>query len=208
MDPKFNRSVGLIRKMSRFIAAVFAVVALSCLASAARAQSDDEAAAAISSALSGSDASADSSDASADSEAAGADYAPSEDSIDTAVGQVLELPQQIDPATFQDAAGTNNGGDVQTQDQLGSVADYEDQSAASGLAVFPGATPARLGIVLVPRTPMPGVPVLQGGPGMVPVLPLIARPGGLGPFPATSPMLVSPRGSGAMPGGWWTRSHR
>jgi hypothetical protein len=207
MYPKIDRSVGLIREMSYFFATAFAVMALlSCPPSLARAQSDDEAAAAISSALSGSDASADPSDASADSAAAVTNYAASEDSIDAAAGQVLELPQQIDPATFQDPADGTDGGNNQPQDQLGSVADYQDQSAASGFAVFPGGAPARLGIIVVPR--MPGVPVVQQGPGMVPVLPLIARPGGLGPFPATSPMLVAPRWSGAMPGGWWTRTHR
>jgi len=198
MDPKFDRSIGLIGEVSSFFAAIFAALAvLSCLAAPARAQSDDGAAAAISSALSDSDASV-------DSDATATDDASSDDSPDAAAGQVLELPQTIDPSGAQGTAA--DGGDGQPQDQLGSIDDYQDQSAASGLAVLPGSAPVRLGTVPLPR--MAGVPVFEGGAGMVPVLPFIARPGGLGPFPSSSPMLFSPRGSAAMPGGWWTRTRR
>lgn len=207
MGPRFDRTVGLNREMSYLFAAAFAVmVFLSCLSSLAQAQSDDEPAAAISSALSGSDAAADSSDAPADSDAV-ADYAPPDDSADAADGQVLELPQQIDPATLQDASGATDSGSNPTQDRLGSIADYQDQSGADGLGVLPGAEPASPGMFAVPR--VAGLPVVvQGGPAMVPMLPLIVRPGGLGTFPATSPMLFPPRGSRAIPGGWWTRTHR
>lgn len=200
MDPKIDRNGGLIREISCFFAAILAMGALLCLASPAQAQSDDEAVPAISSAVPSDDSAADSSDDSADSET---DYVPSDDSADATTGQVLEIPQKIDPSTLQD--GTADSGDG--GNQLGSIADYQDQAAGNSVAVFPGAERTPLGVIVVQR--FAGSPVVvQGSPGMVPMLPLIAPPSGLGPFPATSPMLMAPRGSGAMPGGWWTRTHR
>lgn len=127
--------------------------------------------------------------------------------------QVLELPQ-VDPGQAKagngsDAAQQGSEDGAEAADQLGSVDDYENQSAMTSIGVYPVPIPARvgrngIGTASVPAAP--GIRVVPGIGAMAPTGPIIVTPGGLGPFPATSPMLTPPRGSGAIPGGWWTRT--
>jgi len=130
--------------------------------------------------------------------------------------QVLELPQTIDA----NRAKAGNGGsgaqdgsqdDAEAPDQVGSIDDYENQPAATAaVGAYVGPIPMRLGtnaIGMAPVAIVPGTHVMPGAGAMTPLAPIIVTPGGFGPFPATSPMLAAPRGSGAMPGGWWTRTH-
>jgi hypothetical protein len=128
--------------------------------------------------------------------------------------QVLELPQ-VDPTRTKgggndtDAAqqGSEEGADA--ADEVGSVDDYENQSAMTSVGVYMVPIPAgvrRNGIGLATVPAAPGIRLAPGIGAMAPMGPITVRPGGLGPFPATSPMLTPPRGSRSIPGGWWTRA--
>jgi hypothetical protein len=127
------------------------------------------------------------------------------DSPDDAAGQVLEIPQEIDPSIPVEAdAGSADDPDAQAPDQLGNVSDYQNQSAMEDAGAIPGNVPVATFVApIVPRGP-----VFYGTGPVLPMSPVIVRPGGLGPFMVTSPMLSFPRHGGAMLGGWWTRAHR
>jgi hypothetical protein len=199
MNPRSNHKPGPTSASA--LCATTLIVALGgwlFLATSARAQSDDGAAIAA--------APADDISAVADDASAAAGYTTIDDSADDGSGQVLELPQRIDPANPQTA---DTEGDADTgnmpQDQLGDVNQYESQTAGAELNAYPGGiVGVPVGLIAMPRTSIPAVT----GYLRTPASPFIARPGGLGPFLATSPMLShSPRG-GSIPGGWWTRTHR
>jgi hypothetical protein len=143
-------------------------------------------------------------------------------------GQVLEIPQSVDPNQAAAPEGSspaqaaNNGqGDqsAQSPDELGGLNDYQSQNAeVSGgylipvpvlvpVPVSPGFAGPRVG---APAPGMGGVgPISPPFPpgGFRPTPPIVLRPGGFGGIPSTSPMLTPPRGSAAIPGGWWTRTH-
>jgi len=175
------------------------------LATSARAQSDDGDAI-VAAPADDASAAADDTSATADDVSAAADYTTLDDSADDGSGQVLELPQRVDPSNRQtaDTEGDADAGNL-PQDQLGDVNQYESQTAGAELNAYPGGfVGVPVGMVAMPRTSIPAVT----GYLRTPASPFIARPGGLGPFLATSPMLSrSPRG-GSIPGGWWTRTHR
>jgi hypothetical protein len=145
-------------------------------------------------------------------------------------GQVLEIPQSVDPneaaaPESNSPAQASNGGQgdesAQAPDELGGLNDYQSQNAeVSGgylipvpvlvpVPVSPGFAGPRMG---VPRQPAPGMggvgPISPPFPpgGFRPTPPIVLRPGGFAGIPSTSPMLTPPRGSAAIPGGWWTRA--
>jgi hypothetical protein len=147
-------------------------------------------------------------------------------------GQVLEIPQSVDPteAAAPDSEGNSpaqasNDGQrdesADAPDELGGLNDYQSQDVqVSGgylipvpvpvpVPVSPGFAGPRLG---VPTQPVPGMggvgPISPPFPpgGFRPTAPIILRPGGFAGIPSTSPMLTPPRGSTAIPGGWWTRT--
>jgi hypothetical protein len=135
-------------------------------------------------------------------------------------GQVLEVPQSVNPdqaaARNSDdnspAQGLNDG-----QDELGGLNGYlgENADLPGGYYIpVPAPVPVGPGFAGVPMRE----PVQPAGPGMSGVGPIsprfpgggfrptpttILRPGGLGGIPSTSPMLTPPLGSAAMPGGSW-----
>jgi hypothetical protein len=124
--------------------------------------------------------------------------------------QILELPQ-VDPAqakagSCSDMAQESSEDGAEAADQLGSVDDYENQSAMTTVGVYLAPRVGRNGIGIAPVPAAAGIRAVPGIGAMTPTGPIIVPPGGLGPFPATSPMLTPPRGSGAIPGGWWTRA--
>jgi hypothetical protein len=145
-------------------------------------------------------------------------------------GQVLEIPQSVNPAQAagpnsdanSPAQASNEGQDNQSgnaPDELGGLNGYQNQNAElSGgyyipvpvpVPVGPGFAGGRMGGPVQPTGPgMGGVgpisPLFPGG-GFVPTPPIILRPGGLAGIPSTSPMLSPPLGSSAMPGGSWNR---
>jgi hypothetical protein len=134
-------------------------------------------------------------------------------------GQVLEIPQSVNPAQAagpnsdanSPAQASNEGQDNQSRnapDELGGLNGYQNQNAElSGgyyipvpvpVPVGPGFAGARMGGVEPISPPFPGG-------GFVPTPPIILRPGGLAGIPSTSPMLTPPLGSAAMPSGSWNR---
>jgi hypothetical protein len=125
--------------------------------------------------------------------------------------QVLELPQ-VDPGQARagsDAAQDGSEG-AEESDQVGGVDDYEEQSAMPSAGVYLFLIPAgasRNGIGLAPVPAAPGIRALPGIGAMAPASQIIARPGGLGPFPATSPMLTPPQDSMVMPAGGFHPMH-
>ena len=145
-------------------------------------------------------------------------------------GQVLEIPQSVDPnqvaapESKSPAQASNDGqGDesAQAPDELGGLNDYQSQNAeVSGpylipvpvlvpVPVSPGFAGPRMGAPTQPAPGMGGVgPISPPFPpgGFRPTPPIILRPGGFAGIPSTSPMLTPPRGSAAIPGGWWTRA--
>jgi hypothetical protein len=148
------------------------------------------------------------------------DYSSSDDSsgvdptysVDSESDQVLELPQVAIPneddseSTAADSADTTDSSD---QVATGDLNDYEDQADAGAAVPQPAA----------PMVSAPPVAAFaeDAPPLYAPITPpviIVARPGGLGPFPATSPMLTTPAGSHvitgapAVAGGWWQRAHR
>jgi len=206
MSLRTNRKPG--RTSASALFATTLIVALGgwlFLTTSARAQSDD--AAAITAAPADDvSTTADDAPAAPDEVSAAADYTTIDDSVDDGSGQVLELPQRIDPSNPQtaDTAGEPDTGNM-PQDQLGDINQYQNQTAGAELNAYPGGfAGVPVALLAMPRTSMPAVArYLQ-----TPASPFVARPGGLGPFLATSPMLShAPRG-GSIPGGWWTRTHR
>lgn len=146
---------------------------------------------------------------------------------DEADGQVLEVPQVIDPASqaadegdaseddsaASQAAGADNSDDSDdaAADRLGNLDDYENQEAdadANGSSIVP----VPIGMGTPPfNTGASGLPAGVGSGGMLPQWPIFVRPGGISAIPSTSPMLTPPRGSAMRPGmplGWWTRAGR
>jgi len=143
-------------------------------------------------------------------------------------GQVLEIPQSVDPnqvaapeSNRPAQASNDRQGDesAQAPDELGGLNDYQSQNAeVSGgylipvpvlvpVPVSPGFAGRRMGAQPAPG--MGGVgPISPPFPpgGFRPTPPIILRPGGFAGIPSTSPMLTPPRGSAAIPGGWWTRT--
>jgi len=135
--------------------------------------------------------------------------------------KVLELPQVLDPANAEASTGADSGGEQaarddgasSSQDQVGSVDDYQDQvdSTIAGVYIAPVPTrPMVMNPYGVGVYPMNRTPVNPGYMPMYPPGPIIIRPGASGMNAAigpTSPMLTPPRGSRALPGGgWWTRT--
>jgi len=190
-------------------ASLVAAAALLGAAVSARAQSDDSSVTASTTAEASPEMPSDSSiDISAPA-------APDWDRVEAAEAgsngsQVLELPQ-VDPGQAKagsgsDAAQEGSEDGAEAADQLGNVDDYENQSAMTSVGVYTAPIPARAGIGTAPVLASPGIRVAPGIAAMAPIGPIIVAPGGLGPFPATSPLLTPPRGSGAIPGGWWTRT--
>jgi hypothetical protein len=217
-----------------FAAILAMMVALMCIAVPAGAQSDEVATPEMSAPPPDEDAS---SPADADVPAYSEMASPSDD--DSAAGQVLELPQQVDAipqnanassgANASSAASASSGANgsadanasaddsAESPDQLGSVSDYQNQPDVAEAASIPGGVPVGMIAVPVLQTAGPGF----GTVGMLPQSRIIPGPTGLGPFPATSPMLSGPRfgvpmpgrilsgpRGGSIPGGWWTRAHR
>jgi hypothetical protein len=217
-----------------FAAILAVMVALMCISVPVGAQSDEVAAPEISAPPPDEDASP---PADADVPEYTESATPSDD--DSAEGQVLELPQQIDAKVPQNAnapsdanaspdangSADSNGADAnasgddsaQSPDQLGNVSDYQNQPDVDEAASIPGGVPVGMIAVPVLQTAGPG----YGTFGMLPQSRIIPGPMGLGPFPATSPMLAGPRfgvpmpgrifagpRGGSIPGGWWTRAHR
>ena len=145
-------------------------------------------------------------------------------------GQVLEIPQSVDPneaaaPESKSPAQASNGGEgdesAQVPDELGGLNDYQSQNAeVSGgylipvpvlvpVPVGPGFAGPRMGAPTQLAPGMGGVgPISPPFPpgGFRPTPPIILRPGGFAGIPSTSPMLTPPRGSAAIPGGWWTRA--
>jgi hypothetical protein len=145
-------------------------------------------------------------------------------------GRVLEIPQSVDPnqaaapESNSPAQASNNGqGDESAQepDELGGLNDYQSQNVeVSGVYLIPVPVPVpvpvgpgfagpRMGVQTQPAPGMGGVgPISPPFPpgGFRPTPPTVLRPGGFAGIPSTSPMLAPPRGSAAMPGGWWTRA--
>jgi hypothetical protein len=151
-------------------------------------------------------------------------------------GQVLELPQAIDPAlavapNSDDNSSTqvsNAGGDdvsAQARDESDGLNDYQSQNAEASEAsdgyrvavpvpipipVGPGFPYAGMGapVQLAPRMGRvrPISPLYRGG-GLRPTPSIILRSGGYAGVMSTSPMHSPLRGSAAIPRGWWTRTH-
>jgi hypothetical protein len=138
-------------------------------------------------------------------------------------GQVLEVPQVVNPADSDVAtgnAGDTNGGQAeaangndgdentaQAPDEIGSIGEYQTENsemATTGtyFAPVPMQSFANRGSTVL------NPPINRRIGGMFPASPIIVRPGRFSPLPPTSPMLIPPRGSGAIPGGWWTPAHR
>jgi len=146
-------------------------------------------------------------------------------------GQVLEIPQSVDPNQAAAPEGKNPAevsndrqGDesAQAPDELGGLNDYQSQNAeVSGgylipvpvlvpVPVSPGFAGPRMGAPTQSAPGMGGVgPISPPFPpgGFRPTPPIVLRPGGFVGIPSTSPMLTPPRGSATIPGGWWTRAH-
>jgi hypothetical protein len=141
-------------------------------------------------------------------------------------GQVLEVPQSVDPAQAaapnrddnSPAQAPNQGRDNESgNDKLGGLNDYQqnqNEELSGGyyipvpvpVPVGPGFAGARMRGPVQSVAPGMGEvgpisPPFPGG-GFVPTPPIILRPGGLAGIPSTSPMLTPPLGSAAMPGGW------
>jgi hypothetical protein len=223
MGFQFDWKCGPIRYAAPFSSMVFAaIVALLFASTPVNAQSDEAAPPEVSSPAPEADASA---PADADADTPDADVPPYTGSgpieDEAGAGQVLEVPQQVDQKTVKAASAgpTDDSSDASdSPDQVGSISDYEDQPEVDEAAVIPGGVPAG----------MISVPVIQAMPSRfgtvtgLPPSPIIVGPAGVGPFPATSPMLSAPRfgvvvpgriysaprGGGSIPGGWWTRAHR
>src|SRR5216683_1915533 len=143
-------------------------------------------------------------------------------------GQVLEIPQSVDPKqaaapeSKSPAQASNDGQSdesAQAPDELGGLNDYQSQNAeVSGPYLIP--VPVLVPVPVSPgfagrqmgAQPAPGMggvgPISPPFPpgGFRPTPPIILRPGGFAGIPSTSPMLTPPRGSAAIPGGWWTRA--
>jgi hypothetical protein len=230
MYPQLNcKSAPNCEPLLLFAAILAVIVALMCGSVPAAAQSDEVAAPEISTPPPDEDAS---SPADADVPEYSETASPSDD--DSAEGQVLELPQQVDatvpqnanaPADTNASSGASGSADAnassndsaQFPGQVGSVSDYQDQPDVDEAASIPGGVPVGMIAVPVLQTAGPGF----GTVGMLPQSRIIPGPMGLGPFPATSPMLAGPRfgvpmpgrifsgpRGGSIPGGWWTRAHR
>jgi hypothetical protein len=128
--------------------------------------------------------------------------------------KVLEVPQVVDPVNAQASAGGSQGapgGDASSQDQVGSIDDYQDEGDGDigSIYIFPGAlNPYAVGTFRA--HPGPLNPAFK--PGYVPINPSgsnLGRPGANGMNTAigsTSPMLPAPRNMAPMPGGWWNRA--
>lgn len=140
-------------------------------------------------------------------------------------GQVLQIPRVINPnAMATDGAkkqkqnssassGNGSSGTASTSndsswDELGTIQDYGNQQKLSGGSIM---IPIPAGAVSgspMPMGPPPFVarPALITPPanigGMLPVRPVTVRPGSLTGMPSTSPMLMPPRGTSAMPSIW------
>ena len=143
---------------------------------------------------------------------------PAMDAPDGPDGQVLELPQVVvmdhDNAAAAPADSTDPAADsAPSADQPGDLADYAAQEAV-GSAFSRAMTPMLVpGAALAPVTPMePNSPLgpnatfgaSWAAPGWSRYI--VVRPMGFAPFPVTSPMLTTPRGSRVMMGGWWHRA--
>jgi hypothetical protein len=129
------------------------------------------------------------------------DWSRIDDSPDS-TGQVLELPQVVAvDGTSADAtadAGAASSDDTAARlpsvDGGGDLGEYTNRMNPRELALSP---PTAL-YPSVGRSRFIAIP-----PSSV----IIVRPGGLSPIPATSPLLMTPRGSGPVFGGWWHRVH-
>jgi hypothetical protein len=139
-------------------------------------------------------------------------------------GQVLEVPQSVNPDQATAPNGDDNSPpqasndgqhDKLGNDELGGLNDYQQNENADlpGGYYIPVPVPVPVGPGF-PGTLMGG-PVQSTAPGMGgvgsisppfpgggfrPTPPIILRPGGLAGIPSTSPMLTPPIGSAAMPG--------
>lgn len=147
------------------------------------------------------------------------DWEPA-DSADTSAsdansGQVLELPQAVDPEQAQapdanDAAAQAGNGAAQEPDQVGNLDDYQSTMDSEPMPVYLVPVVPRgwvAGRPLAVNPAMPRTGGMRGMGGMMPGSSIYVPPAGISPIMPTSPMLTTPPGSGALPGGWWTRAH-
>jgi hypothetical protein len=151
-------------------------------------------------------------------------------------GQVLEVPQVVDPndtaadagdngnadaggdanagstdgAQVQTADGSGNGNNAeQDPDQIGSINDYQTEQSELASSGFYVVVPMQPLGVRPPLGVYPPTGILPpAGGGMLGSRPIMIPPRSVGPFPSTSPMLMPPRMSGSISGGWWTRARR
>ncbi|HLW72143.1 MAG TPA: hypothetical protein VKS22_16150 [Candidatus Binataceae bacterium] len=148
------------------------------------------------------------------SEAATPDWSRVDDSSPDSSGQVLELPQVIDPgessadATPADAASADGATDdsVAAMDSNDAAAATLSGNEAAYLDDYANRLAAARALALAPRS-IPYYPGVSSWRYITipPSSVIIVRPGGLSAIPANSPLLMSPRGSGPVFGGWWHR---
>ena len=147
----------------------------------------------------------------APADADGADLATDSD-------RVLELPQAIDPQTAQardaddtaaqsgdDAAAQAGDGSMRAGGQVNGLDDYQNGADAGSMPVYLVPVPGWR-VTTRPLGMNPAMPTARGMNGMLPGRSVYMQPSGISPIMPTSPMLTTPSGSGAMPGGWWTRT--
>jgi hypothetical protein len=130
--------------------------------------------------------------------------------------KVLEVPQVVDPANAQpsDAAGqATRDGDSSSDDQVGSIDDYQDQEETGVVGVYIAPIPRGgvnpYGINTGRVNPGLNPPFVPGYFPMSPSGLNIALPSGNGMNTAvgpTSPMLPARRNMAPSPGGWWIRA--
>jgi hypothetical protein len=138
------------------------------------------------------------------SEPATADWGRIDDASPDSSGQVLELPQVVDPdessadATPADGTSVDETTDDSAAIPAGDEADYLDDNADRLTA----------GRALALSPPITSYYPAAGSWRYITIPPasvIIVRPAGVGGIPATSPLLTTPRGSGPVFGGWWHR---
>jgi hypothetical protein len=142
------------------------------------------------------------------------DHASDADSpSDADSGQVLELPQAVNPDSPEQArSGDAQAGNsaAQEPDQVGNLNEYQSRVDTDPMPVYLVPVVPRAWVAARPMAVNPAMPRMGGIPGMGGMMPgssIYVPPAGISPIMPASPMLTTPPGSGALPGGWWTRAH-